>query len=319
MKVLIIGGTGHIGSYLIPRLIRAGFDVQVIARNSKPRYTNPHLGWPAVQWILADREKEEEAGTWGDRMRSIETDVVIDLICYQTSQQQLMCEAFEGRIRQFLHCGTIWSYGPTHYAPYEESHPRRPLNSYGIKKMEIEKFLFDKYVTEGFPFTVIHPGHISGPGWFPIDPQGTFNGVDVYQKLATGEQVVLPDQGLATVHHVHADDVAQMFELAIHHRQRALGEAFSAVAPYAMSLRGCCQAVAGFFGREANLSYVPLSQIGEYMEKGPQEVVTENVLHSPCASIAKAQRLLGYAPRYTIEQIYAQCIETMLDSGKLVL
>jgi len=47
MKVLIIGGTGHIGSYLVPRLVRAGFTVQVVARNPEPHYSNPHLGWPA--------------------------------------------------------------------------------------------------------------------------------------------------------------------------------------------------------------------------------------------------------------------------------
>lgn len=64
---------------------------------------------------------------------------------------------------------------------------------------------------------MIHPGHISGHKWLPIDPQGTRNGLGVYLKLARGEPVHLPDNGLATLHHVHADDVAQLFELAVLH------------------------------------------------------------------------------------------------------
>ena len=36
-----------------------------------------------------------------------------------------------------------------------------------------------------------------------------------------------------------------------------------------------------------------------------------------CASIAKAKRLLGYAPRYTTEQIYYEAIEHLLESGQL--
>jgi hypothetical protein len=45
--------------------------------------------------------------------------------------------------------------------------------------------------------------------------------------------------GLATLHHVHADD------LASDNREAALGESFfSAIAPYAMTLVGCRNAVA---------------------------------------------------------------------------
>lgn len=32
------GATGHIGSYLVPRLLRAGHEVTVVARNPQPRY-----------------------------------------------------------------------------------------------------------------------------------------------------------------------------------------------------------------------------------------------------------------------------------------
>ena len=37
MRVLVIGGTGHIGSYLVPRLLLAGHEVTGTPTNVWPR------------------------------------------------------------------------------------------------------------------------------------------------------------------------------------------------------------------------------------------------------------------------------------------
>jgi nucleoside-diphosphate-sugar epimerase len=319
MKILVIGGTGHIGSYLVPRLTRAGHHVSVVSRRSAPQYTDARLGWhPAqVTWINADRGAEEQSGAWAKRMAGLEADVVMDLLAYRPEQNRVMMEAFRGRIRHFIHCGTVWAYGPPERLPYEEHHPRKPATDYGRRKTEIEAELFAAYRDEGFPATVIHPGHISGRKWLPIDPQGSRDGVGVYEKLARAETVYLPDQGTATIHHVHGDDVAQLFELAMNHRERALGESFSAVTEHAMSLAGCCRAVAGFFGREANLAFVPLSEMSKHVGEKSARIIEEHVTHSPCASIAKGRGLLGYRPRYTTEEIYYESLEWLLESGQL--
>ena len=47
------------------------------------------------------------------------------------------------------------------------------------------------------------PGHIVGPGWTPINPAGNLN-LGVFEALAAGREIQLPDLGLATLHHVHA-------------------------------------------------------------------------------------------------------------------
>ena len=317
MKILVIGGTGHIGSYLVPRLTSLGHEVSVIARRAQPQYTSPDLGWSAVRWIIADRAAEEASGAWAKRLAAIEADVVMDLICYSPEQNEVMYQAFRGRIGHFIHCGTIWAYGPPEQVPYEESFPRKPICDYGRKKAQIEAFLMERHRAEGFPATIIHPGHISGQRWLPIDPQGSRNGVAVYEKLWRGDPVILPDRGTATLHHVHGDDVAQMFELAMTRRSAALGESFSAVAPYALTLAGCCEAVAALFGRKPNLQFVPLDEMARHEGDRSAAIIRDHVLHSPAASIAKARRFLGYAPRYTTEQIYAECLEHLIESGQL--
>lgn len=319
MKILVVGGTGHIGSYLIPRLVQAGHNVLVVARTPEPRYAEARLCWSAVGWITADRRQEEQTDAWYRRMQGIEVDVVIDLICFTRTQNQTMMDAFRGRVRHFLHCGTIWAYGPAERAPYQEHYPRKPITEYGRQKADIESDLHAAFQESGFPATVIHPGHISGKRWLPIDPQGTRNGVSVYRQLARGESIQLPDNGLATLHHVHADDVAQLFQLAVERRQRALGESFSAVAPYAMSLTGCSRCVAGLFGQSPKWEFVPLARMKEFVGEAAFITIRDHVMHSPCASIAKGQRLLGYVPRYTTEQVYVESIEHLLETGQLEL
>ncbi len=96
MKVLIIGGTGHIGSYLVPRLVTGGHEVAVVARRLEPQHIDARLGFGSVEWILADRGAEEADGSWAKRMAGIEADVVVDLICYSPEQNRIMVEAFEG-------------------------------------------------------------------------------------------------------------------------------------------------------------------------------------------------------------------------------
>lgn len=318
MNVLVIGGTGHIGSYLVPRLLRAGHEVTVVARRDAPQYTNPNLGWPNVAWIAADRRAEEAAGTWQSRMEGLEADAVIDLICYTPAQNDQMVDAFGGRIQHFLHCGTIWAYGSPDRLPYRESDPRRPFSDYGIQKAAIEAQLVELYRTTGFPATIVHPGHISGRRWLPIDPQGTRNGVEVYRKLALGEPVELPAPGTQTLHHVHGDDVAQVFELALTRREQALGESFSAVAPQALTLLGCCRCVAGLFGREPNVKLVAPAELAKRFGAG-WGTIQDHIDHSPCCSLEHGRRRLGYQPRYTTEMIYAECLEYLLETGELVV
>ena len=88
------------------------------------------------------------------------------------------------------------------------------------------------------------PGHISGPGWPVITPAGNLDPA-AWTRLATGRPLALPDHGLGVLNHVHADGVAQAFELALS-RPAAAGSSFHVVAAQAMTLRGLAAGVAGW-------------------------------------------------------------------------
>ena len=316
MKVLIVGGTGHIGSYLTPRLVRRGFDVTVVARAAEPKYAVSELGWDKVNWVLSDRREDEKSGAWSDRLAGLEVDAVVDLIAYTPEQNAVMVEAFQGRVGHVVNCGSIWAYGPSLRVPHLEHYPRDPQSDYGKKKTAIEDDLMARHRREGFPATVIHPGHISGKRWLPIDPCGAIGGTDIYRRLATGEEVLLPERGSVPMHHVHADDVAQVFELALARPSDSIGQVFSAVGPYALTMKACCRAVAGLFGMEPNIAHCSLEDLSSHPS---YSCIRGHVAESVVASCEKAERLLGYRPRYTTEDIYAECVEYMMESGQLVL
>ncbi|MFD2357599.1 NAD-dependent epimerase/dehydratase family protein [Nonomuraea ferruginea] len=39
MRVVVIGASGHIGTYLVPRLVEAGHDVVAVSRGTRRPYT----------------------------------------------------------------------------------------------------------------------------------------------------------------------------------------------------------------------------------------------------------------------------------------
>jgi nucleoside-diphosphate-sugar epimerase len=297
MRVVILGGSGHVGTYLVPGLVAAGHEVINISRGQRQPY-QPHAAWNSVRQVAADREAEEQSGAFAGRVRSLEPDAVIDMICFTLASAQHLVEALAGRIQHFLHCGTIWVHGPKVQAPTSEEQPRRPFGEYGIQKAAIEAYLLKEARQNGFPATILHPGHIVGPGWVPLNPVGHFS-VHVYEQLSRGEELILPNLGLETVHHVHAEDVAQAFLLALANRGAGVGENFHVVSPAAFTLRGYAEAMYAYFGHPARLRYLPWEEWKHTVSEREAADTWDHIAHSPCCSIAKAERLLNYHPRYS--------------------
>ncbi len=315
MKIVVIGGSGHIGTYLVPRLVEGGHQVVNVSRSQRQPY-QPHAAWNEVQQVVLDRTLEEEAGSFGEKIAALKPDIVIDLICFKLSSAQMMVEALRGKVQHFLHCGTIWVHGPTIQAPTREDCPRAPFGSYGIQKAEIEAYLLREARLEGFPATILHPGHIVGPGWIPLNPQGNFNPV-IYARLMRGEEITLPNLGMETVHHVHADDVAQSFIQAIANWSTAAGESFHVVSSQAVTLRGYAQQVASWFGHEAHIRYMPWEEWKTTVDEKDARATWDHIAHSPNCSIEKARRLIDYQPRYTSFQAVREALTWLIDNRKL--
>lgn len=315
MRTVVIGGTGHIGTYLVPELVRLGHEVVVLSRGERSPYQSDGA-WSRVRMIQIDRDAEDAEGTFGARVAELEPDVVIDLICFTEDSARQLTEAVEGKIQHLLHCGTIWVHGPSVSVPTREDAPRKPFGDYGTQKAAIEDYLLAKARRDGLPVTIVHPGHICGPGWTPVNPAGNFD-LGVYEKLAQGADVLLPNLGLETLNPVHADDVAGVFLAAIASRSTAIGESFHAVASDAITLRGYAHAVADWFGRPSRLGFLPIGQLQQRLSKQDAAATWDHVEHSPHCSMEKAARLLDFRPRYSAVEATLSGISWLVDNGKI--
>lgn len=313
MRVVIIGGTGHIGSYLVPRLVEVGYEVVVISRGKRDPY-HSHPAWTEVEHIPLNRKQEEREGTFGKRVLGLDPEVVVDLICFTVESCQGLVEPLRGKIRHFLHCGTIWVYGHAGFFPTTEEAARRPLGVYGKKKAGIEKYLLSKVQGHGFPATILHPGHIVGQGWVPINPAGNLN-ERVFSQLARGEPVQLPHLGCETLHHVHADDVAQAFERSIERRTRAVGEVFNVVSPQALSMRRYAERVAEHYGQEAVLEFLSWSEWKKSASKEDADLTWDHIRHSPCCSNQKARDMIGFSPQYSAIEAVFESLDWLGENG----
>ena len=128
LRIVIIGGTGHVGTYLVPRLVHSGHEVLSISRGESKPYHN-HPAWESVEQVRLDRAAEEAVGDFGERVRSLRPDVVIDMICFELESARQLVEALEGHVRHFLHCGTIWVHGHSTQVPQQKTNPAIPSGS----------------------------------------------------------------------------------------------------------------------------------------------------------------------------------------------
>ncbi len=309
-KVVIIGGAGHVGTYLVPQLVAAGHRVVNVTRGLARPYL-PHAAWEQVQQVVMDRAIEEAAGRFGAAIAAMAPDIVIDMICFTPESNALLADALRGRVQHFVHIGTIWVHGPSVTTPTREEDARAPFGDYGVMKSAIEEDLLARARRGDLPATVIRPGHIVGPGWAPLNPAGHFNR-QVFADIKAGKPLVLPNFGLETVHHVHAADVAQAVMGALTHWGAAVGEAFNAVSPAALTLRGYAEAMFRHFGHVPALHFAPFDDWAKGVAPEDATATWEHIQRSPCHAIDKGRRLIGYSPRYTSLQAVEESVAVLL-------
>ena len=303
-RVVVIGATGHIGTYLVPRLVRAGHQVIALSRGTRePYHWKPE--WQRVERVTFDRDVDDVA--------AFAPDVVIDLVCFTPESARRLLDALRPTKPLLLHCGTIWVHGHALRVPITEDEPRTAYGDYGVAKMQIEELLHHETRTGGVPSIVLHPGHISGPGWPVITPAGNLDPA-VWTTLAHGKPLPLPDNGLGVLHHVHADDVAQAFERALT-RPAAIGSSFHVVAAQAMTMRGLAAGVAAWFGREPAFDMVSWPEFETRVGAEHAGATRDHGHRNITASIDRAREVLGYAPRYTVLEALRESLHWLVANG----
>jgi nucleoside-diphosphate-sugar epimerase len=80
-----------------------------------------------------------------------------------------------------------------------------------------------------------------------------------------------------------------------------------------VTLRGYAEATASWFGQRAHLSYLGWEQWKTTVPEDEANATWDHIAHSPNASIAKAQRLLNYQPRYSSLQSVRESVNWLIE------
>lgn len=317
-RAVVIGATGHIGTYLVPQLVQAGYEVVAVSRGQGRPYAE-HWAWDRVQRLVLDRGAVPPQD-FARAVADLDAQVVVDLIAFTPDQVAAMVEALSGRLTHYLLASSIWATGRSLVSPVREDHPREALCQYGRDKGAIEDLLTQAWLRRGFPATVIRPGQVSGPGWNIINPQGNAT-TEVFNRIARGQEILLPNFGMEELHHVHGQDVAQVFTCAIAHRNQALGEVFHAVADESLTTYGYARAMYRFFGQEPAIRLLGWERWVEEVGLDDQ-TIEHSYLHlarSGHVSNDKARRLLDFRPAYSTLATVEEAVISYVQRGVVTL
>jgi nucleoside-diphosphate-sugar epimerase len=233
MDVLVIGGTGFIGPYLVRLLAEAGHSVRVFHRGqSRPDLPAEH--------IFGDRRDLPNL--------KLRTDIVVDLILASGAQARDLMAAFHGRARRvvaassadvYRACGVLHRFedGPPDPVPLTEESPLRTRSqTYPPAQVEMIKKMvpwwddaYDKVQVEravmsdpDLPGTVLRLPMIYGPG----DYARRFH--PVLRRIDDNRPFILYEQGWAAwrAPRGYVENVAAALALAVTN-ERAAGRIYN--------------------------------------------------------------------------------------------
>ena len=92
--ILVIGGTGYIGKFLVQRLLDRGDRVSIFTRGtSRPDW------WDRIEHIQGDREDRPDLMS---KLKGRSYDAVIDTQAYKREDVESAVETFRGNIGRYL-------------------------------------------------------------------------------------------------------------------------------------------------------------------------------------------------------------------------
>lgn len=222
MKILVTGGGGFIGSNLVPSLLKEGHEVIVISKSQKEslffnaqlifvngRFEDPEIldrYLPGVDWVIHLAYSTVPENSMKDPVFDIQSNLVSALILIQKMS--------EHRIKRlaFVSSGGV-VYGNDYSCPISEDAYLKPVSSYGISKMMIEKnirLLAEKYSIE---FCIFRIANAYGNGQHSRKNQGVVN---IWLKnIQSNLPISLIGNGEIIRDYIHVNDIVRAFLLML--------------------------------------------------------------------------------------------------------
>ncbi|MCE8421208.1 NAD-dependent epimerase/dehydratase family protein [Rhodovulum sulfidophilum] len=217
MRILVLGGSGFIGSHVVDALLARGHRVRVFDR-SPERFRPTPAGVDFMPGDLSDSAALAEALAGSEMVFHLISTTVpatanldpgADIRGNLLATQRLLELMRAQGPRRLLYLssgGTV--YGVPQHLPVPEAHPLDPISSYGIVKVAIEQFIRMEARLHELQAVILRPSNPYGPRQGHGGVQGvigTFMG-----RLARGEPMQLWGDGSIVRDFIHVRDLARL-------------------------------------------------------------------------------------------------------------
>jgi CDP-glucose 4,6-dehydratase len=306
--VAVTGATGFLGNHLTSALTALGARVVVLVRDTVPSSAIRDTWWPKVSMVTGAVEDQSLM----ERMLGEYDVVTVFNLAAQTQvgvASRNLVSTYEANVRgtwslleaarrsstvgQIITASSDKAYGEQTVLPYTEDMPLRAVSPYDVSKACSDLIARSFARIYDVPVVVTRCGNFFGPGdtnWERIVP-GTI------RLLLKGQRPVIRSDGTMTRDYLYiVDGVLAYLQLAeaISEDLTLGGEAFN-------------------FSTESPLSVLQLVEMlqaatGTELEPDIRATARHEIFHQ-YLSAAKARKMLGWEPRYTMEEAIAETVD----------
>lgn len=307
MRVFLTGTTGMVGKFLVPQLLRDGYEVQALVRDAAAvneplpegaelfvgDLAHPDSLSPAIEQADMIVHIAAHVGDWGpaDKYRAVN---VVALENMLTAAQRF------GRIKRWIQISSLGVYAAGDHYGTDESAPLslKGFDGYTRTKAEAE-IVLRRYMEEWqFPAVILRPGFIYGPGDRHVLPR-------LIERLHDGS-LKLIGRGQKLLNNTYVGNLAEAILLAMK-SENAVAETFNIRDRRLVTRREFVGAICEFFDRPmprsvpeplARAAVKPIEAFARLRGSTTAPLLTSArikfLANNLDFSIAKAERLLGY-------------------------
>lgn len=221
-RTCIVGGSGFVGSSLIPYLIENNRDITVVGRSSSPQNLLP----AGVKYLFGDIKEERFVNNflkytdeiiylaYSSTPRTSFENLFEDLNDNLISAVRFFDTASQHPIKKLIYISSGGAvYGESNGLPITETHPTNPISPYGISKLTIEKYAHLFWKTRKLPIVCIRPSNIYGENQKPFIGQGFIS--TAIASVLTDREIIVYGQDGTFRDYLYIDDFMKGLILAL--------------------------------------------------------------------------------------------------------
>jgi UDP-glucose 4-epimerase len=221
-KTCIVGGSGFIGSSLIPHLLKKNRDVTVVGRSQLPQNRLP----AEVKYFFGDIKDDKFTSNFLKN-----TDEIIYL-AYASTPRTSFENLFDDLNENLISAVTFFDiasrypikkmiyissggavYGESDGSPISEKHATNPISPYGISKLSIEKYAQLFWKTKKLPLVCIRPSNVYGENQKPFIGQGFIS--TAISSILLNKEIIIYGKDGTVRDYLYIDDFVNGIVLAL--------------------------------------------------------------------------------------------------------